>query len=77
MRTQTLLVTALVTVFAAQRVAAQPPAYSTDLTRAAVWRVMTAAADWQLAHPSEHPRHDWTVAAFYTGMMAFAELSDS
>ena len=42
----------------------QPPAFSADLTRAAVRRVMTAAADWQLAHPSEHAP-DWTVAAFY------------
>lgn len=53
------------------------PAFSADLTRAAVRRVMTAAADWQLAHPSKHAPYDWTVAAFYTGMMAFSELSDS
>src|SRR4051794_7953313 len=32
----------------------QPPAFSADLTRAAVRRVMTAAADWQLEHPSAH-----------------------
>lgn len=56
---------------------AHPPAFSAELTRAAVLRVMTAAADWQLAHPSKHPPHDWTVAAFYTGMMAFSALSDS
>jgi rhamnogalacturonyl hydrolase YesR len=56
---------------------AQPSAFSADLTRAAVRQVMTAAADWQLAHPSEHPPDDWTVAAFYTGLMAFSELSDS
>lgn len=56
---------------------AQPPAFSADLTRAAVRRVMTAAADWQLAHPSEHPPYDWTVAAFYTGMMAFSQVADS
>ena len=55
----------------------QPPAFSADLTRAAVRRVMTAAADWQLAHPSEHAPYDWTVAAFYTGMMALSDLSDS
>lgn len=56
---------------------AQPPAFAADLTRPAVRRVMTAAADWQLAHPSAHPPYDWTVAAFYTGMMAFSELAES
>ena len=55
----------------------QPPPFSADLTRTAVRRVMTAAADWQLEHPSAHAPHDWTVAAFYTGMMALSELSDS
>src|SRR5688572_20793978 len=48
-----------------------------DLMRSTVLRVMTAAADWQLAHPSKHPPYDWTVAAFYTGMMAFSKVSDS
>jgi unsaturated rhamnogalacturonyl hydrolase len=56
---------------------AMPQAFSADLTRAAVRRVMTAAADWQLAHPSQHAPYDWTVAAFYTGMMAFSKVSDS
>lgn len=82
MGTYKFLVSALMPVWAsmAQRATAQPeqrPTYSSDLTRAAVMQVMTAAADWQLAHPSEHPPYDWTVAAFYTGMMTFAELSDS
>lgn len=59
-------------------VAAQsPPAFSAAVTRGAVRRVMTAAADWQLAHPSEHAPYDWTVAAFYTGVMAFTELAES
>lgn len=76
------IVSALIPVFASviQPAAAQPahpPTFSTDFTRAAVLRVMTTAADWQLAHPSAHPPYDWTVAAFYTGMMAFSELSDS
>ncbi len=61
----------------AEAQARQTSAFAPDLTRAAVRRVMTAAADWQLAHASEHPPHDWTVAAFYTGMMAFTELADS
>jgi len=38
---------------------------------------MTAAADWQLAHPSRHAPHDWTVAAFYIGMMAFSRVAES
>ncbi|MEX2154223.1 MAG: hypothetical protein WD825_12860 [Gemmatimonadaceae bacterium] len=82
MRRQIFVVSALMPVWAgltglAVAQPAQPPPFSADLTRAAVRRVMTAAADWQLAHPSEHPPYDWTVAAFYMGMMAFSELSDS
>jgi unsaturated rhamnogalacturonyl hydrolase len=82
MRLQIFVVSALIPVWASvtQLAVAQPtppPAYSADLTRAAVRRVTAAAADWQLAHPSEHPPYDWTVAAFYTGMMAFSKLSDS
>jgi rhamnogalacturonyl hydrolase YesR len=82
MRLQIFVVSALIPVWASvtQLAVAQPappPTYSADLTRAAVRRVMTAAADWQLAHPSDHPPYDWTVAAFYTGMMAFSKISDS
>jgi unsaturated rhamnogalacturonyl hydrolase len=82
MRLQIFVVSALMPVWAGvtQLAVAQPtppPAYSADLTRAAVRRVMTAAADWQLAHPSDHPPYDWTVAAFYTGMMAFSKISES
>src|SRR5437762_10169539 len=82
MRLQIFVVSALIPVWAGvTRLAVaqqtQPPAYSDDLTHAAVQRVMTAAADWQLAHPSDHAPYDWTVAAFYTGVMAFSKLSDS
>ena len=52
--------------------AAQAPAFSHAMDRAAVLKVMTAAADWQLDHPSTHAPYDWTQAAFYTGMMALA-----
>ena len=41
-----------------------------------ILRIMTSAADWQLAHPSEHASDDWTQAAFYTGMMALARSTD-
>jgi len=82
MRRQILVVSALVPVWASvtSPAVAQPtrqPAFSAGLTRAAVRRVMTAAADWQLAHPSDHAPYDWTLAAFYTGVMALSDLSDS
>jgi unsaturated rhamnogalacturonyl hydrolase len=55
---------------------AQAPAgFAPDLEPRAVLRAMTAAADWQLAHPSSHPPYDWTQAAFYTGVMAMADVS--
>jgi len=41
----------------------------------AVLHVMKLAADWQLAHPSTHAAYDWTQAAFYTGVMALADVS--
>src|SRR5262245_22521332 len=43
--------------------------------RDSVLQVMKEAADWQLAHPSEHRPDDWTQAAFYTGVIALAEVS--
>lgn len=82
MRGRSFVVSALMPVWACaqQTSVAQPaptPAFPTDITRAEVRRVMTAAADWQLAHPSEHAPYDWTVAAFYTGVMALAKLPDT
>jgi len=49
--------------------------FNDALDRAAIVRVMTAAADWQLAHPSQHETYDWTQAPFFSGLMAFAPLS--
>jgi unsaturated rhamnogalacturonyl hydrolase len=46
-------------------------------SEAAVLKVMTAAADWQLEHPSTHAPYDWTQAAFYTGMMALSEVAET
>lgn len=55
-----------------------PPRQFRDaLDSTAIVDVMTAAAEWQLAHPSEHPRWDWTQAPFWSGVMAFAPLSGS
>jgi len=66
-------------VLAARGVQAQsaPAPFSAQLNKPAVMKVMTAAADWQLDHPSTHAPYDWTVAAFYTGMMALAGVTDS
>ena len=50
--------------------------FGAEIEPRAILRVMTAAADWQLAHPSEHATWDWTQAAFYTGVMAFAKVTD-
>lgn len=61
---------------AAPRPTQAPPAFSPDLEPGAVLRVMGAAANWQLEHPSTHDAWDWTQAAFYTGMMAFSKVSD-
>ena len=52
-----------------------PTANSAEFAPEAVLRVMTRAADWQLAHPSTHAPYDWTQAAFYTGMMALADIA--
>ncbi|MCX6543652.1 MAG: glycoside hydrolase family 88 protein [Acidobacteria bacterium] len=60
----------------AQSAQVSPTAFSADIDQRAILKVMTAAADWQLDHPSDHAPYDWTQAAFYTGVMAFADVSD-
>jgi rhamnogalacturonyl hydrolase YesR len=55
--------------------AAPPAPFSAGFDRQAMLKVMTAVADWQLAHPSGHATYDWTQAAFYTGMMAFTTVT--
>jgi unsaturated rhamnogalacturonyl hydrolase len=49
--------------------------FDAALEREAIVRVMTAAAEWQLANPSQHPGYDWTQAPFWIGLTAFAPLS--
>ncbi len=71
-----LLLTGSVSLFARQRPAPNAPFVRDDLEPRAVLNVMTAVADWQLAHPSTHEPWDWTQAAFYTGVMALAGVSD-
>ena len=60
----------------ATKAASQAAPFSGDIEPRAILRVMTAAADWQLAHPSSHDPWDWTQAAFYTGVMAFTMVTD-
>lgn len=60
----------------ATQAASQAAPFSGDIEPRAILRVMTAAADWQLAHPSSHDPWDWTQAAFYTGVMAFTRVTD-
>jgi unsaturated rhamnogalacturonyl hydrolase len=45
--------------------------------RAAMVQVMTAAADWQLAHPSHWAPNQWHVAPFWSGLLSFAPLAGS
>ena len=61
----------------AQGPAAPQDAFSAAADRAAVVKVMSAVADWQLSNPSKHEPYDWTQAAYYTGMMAFAGITDN
>ena len=61
----------------AQAPPAPPQAFSAAADKAAIVKVMSAVADWQLANPSKHEPYDWTQAAFYTGVMAFAEVADN
>jgi unsaturated rhamnogalacturonyl hydrolase len=49
--------------------------FSDALDKNAIRDVLTAAAEWQLAHPSKHPPYDWTQAPFYIGLNAFAPIS--
>jgi len=72
-----LLLSGAVSVGAQGTAGAQAPAFSPAIDRAAIMKVMTAAADWQLDHPSTHAPYDWTQAAYYTGMMALAGATDS
>ena len=54
---------------------ARAEAFSGAVAAAPVLDVMERVADWQLAHPSQHPTTDWTQGAGYAGMMALADIS--
>ena len=49
--------------------------FDDSLDRRSIVSVSTAAAEWQLAHPSTHPTYDWTQAPFWIGLEVFAPLS--
>jgi len=49
--------------------------FSDAVERNAIVGAMTAAAEWQLAHPSRHPPDDWAQAPFWIGLAAFAPVS--
>jgi len=61
----------------AQGPAPPPQAFSAAADKAAIVKVMSAVADWQLGNPSKHEPYDWTQAAFYTGVMALSGVTDN
>src|SRR5829696_3232201 len=56
--------------------AAPAPTFSDAIETAALLRVMSAAADWQLANPSQWKPNLWHPAAFWAGMTVFATLAE-
>jgi unsaturated rhamnogalacturonyl hydrolase len=72
-----VLLTSVVVPALAQPARPSPTPFSADLERSAIIKVMTAAADWQLDHPTEYPQYDWKQAAFYTGVIALAGVVDN
>lgn len=60
---------ALCALAAATTLAAAPP------TPAQILKDMQRVADWQLAHPSTHPLHDWTQAPFFLGLGNLYQVS--
>lgn len=68
------------TACAAQTPAQSPaprPALSDAWSKPDLMAAMTAVADWQLEHPSRHPTYHWAQAAFYTGVMALADVAST
>ncbi|MFM6118171.1 MAG: glycoside hydrolase family 88 protein, partial [Sphaerospermopsis kisseleviana] len=52
-----------------------PKTLSFQLNSDSIIEAMEYVADWQLANPSKHPPTHWSQAAYYTGMMALADVS--
>ena len=72
----TPLLTFLVSLILALACQAPPP-LSSAFTPEAITPALTRVADWQLKNPSTHPPTHWSQAAYYTGMMALAEVAES
>ena len=70
----TPLLTFLVSLILALACQAPPP-LSSAFTPEAITPALTRVADWQLKNPSPHPPTYWSQAAYYTGMMALAEVA--
>lgn len=66
---------AVISPVQAQTTPGAAPAFAGDIEPRAILNVLSAAADWQLVHPSSHDPWDWTQAAYYTGMMAFSKIA--
>ncbi len=69
-----LLATLVLAASPAPAPATDPPP-APGLEPAAVLREMRRVADWQLAHPSHHPLHDWTQAPFFLGLFHLHQVS--
>jgi rhamnogalacturonyl hydrolase YesR len=70
MKTMMVVMVGVLTATPALNAADGPkPARETTL------EIMRKVANWQLAHPSEHPPTDWTHGALYAGMTALGDLS--
>ncbi len=50
---------------------------ATDLACPEPRQVMSAVADWQLAHPSKHPANEWQQAPFWIGLHALPRYRDA
>jgi unsaturated rhamnogalacturonyl hydrolase len=64
-------------VLLAGRLGAAPSGPSTSKDAVQVLAVMERVADWQLANPTKWKPTEWHPAAFYTGLLALADLSSS
>jgi rhamnogalacturonyl hydrolase YesR len=54
-----------------------PAAGPTDFAPESIVGTMESVADWQLAHPAKWNATDWENGAFYAGVMALADVSQS
>src|SRR5688500_15956643 len=67
---------ALLTACATTTQTTPPRTFSDSFTRASIVDVLTAAADWQLAHERAYEPHaEWAIAQCYIALNAFAPIS--